>query len=204
MKALFAALLAASALSVAGCMTPMDDRSAVAEDPMSPLMAPGYIQMAASSDMFEIESSGLALQASRNPAVRSFAQMMINDHSRTSSEMMDAARQIGLDAPPPRMLPHHAEMLERLRAAQPMEFDRAYKAEQIAAHEEALTLHRNYADRGDAPPFRALAARAVPIVEMHYEHARNLPEYAAAPQPVQPYSYPQPAPPVRRRSGERG
>ncbi len=83
-----------------------------------------------------------------------------------------------------------------------MDFDRAYKAEQIAAHQEALTLHRNYADQGDLPPLREFAGRTAPVVEMHYGHAQSLPDYAAAPQPA-PYQ-PEPAPPVRRRSGERG
>lgn len=207
MKALYAVLLAGSALSVAACTTPMagmeTDSDAVASDPISPLSAPGYMRMAASSDLFEIESSRMALQMSRNPAVRQFAQMMIDDHSRTSSEMMGAAQQIGLDPPPPQMLPHHEDMLQRLREVRLAEFDRAYKAEQIMAHEEALTLHRNYAARGDAEPFRALAARAAPIVDMHLGHARILPEHTAAPAPA-PYYYPEPAPPVRRRSGERG
>ena len=206
MKALIAALLAGSALSVAGCTTPMTgmepEGRALAADAMSPLSAPGYMQMAASSDLFEIESSRMALQMSRNQAVRSFAQTMINDHSRTSSEMTSVAQQIGLDPPPPQMLPHHQDMLQRLREVPLADFDRAYKAEQIAAHEEALTLHRNYADRGDVDPFRTLAARAAPIVEMHLGHARSLPEYAAAPAP-EPY-YPEPAPPIRRRAGERG
>ena len=206
MKTLIAALLAGSAFTVAACTTPMagmeSEASAVAADPTSPLSAPGYMQMAASSDLLEIESSRMALQMSRNQAVRSFAQLMFNDLNRTSSEMIRAAQQIGLDPPPPQLLPHHQDMLQRLREVPLADFDRAYKAEQIAGHEEALALHRNYADRGDAEPFRALAARTAPIVEMHLGHARSLPDYAAAPAP-DPY-YPEPAPPVRRRAGERG
>jgi putative membrane protein len=202
MKLLVAAALAASTALVAACATPMADTAEAAMDPMNPLSAPGYMRMAASSDMFEIESSRLALQMSRNPAVRSFAQMMIDDHTRTSGEMMGLAQQLRLSPPPPEMAPHHAEMLGRLGTASPMDFDRAYKAEQIAAHQEALTLHRNYADQGDLPPLREFAGRTAPVVEMHYGHAQSLPDYAAAPQPA-PYQ-PEPAPPVRRRSGERG
>lgn len=202
MKAL---MIAAGAVALlGGCMTtppPPEDEfaePASAVDPDSPLSAPGYLAMAASSDMFEIESSRLALQRSRNPAVRQFAQMMIGDHGRTTSELMAAARGIGIEPPPPRMMPHHAEMLERLRAASPAEFDAAYKREQVMAHEEALNLHRNYADQGDAEPLRTVAARAVPIIQMHWDRARNLPEYLPAPEPLErPES-------DTRRSGERG
>ncbi len=201
MKNMMAAAAAFALLG--GCMTPADEMAApaAAADPMSPLAAPGYMQMAASSDMFEIESSRMALQMSRNPAVRSFAQMMLDDHMRTSNELMAAAQQIGLPSPPPQMAPHHLQMLDRLRNVPLADFDRAYKAEQIMAHEEALTLHRNFAAQGDAPALRAVAARAVPVVEMHFGHARNLPDHVAAPMPQ--HHQHQPAPEIRR-SGERG
>jgi putative membrane protein len=197
MKALMMA--AGAAMLLAGCATtaPGDMADPVAAvDPTSPLSAPGYMAMAASSDMFEIESSRLALQRSRHPAVRQFAQMMIADHSRTSSEMMAIARELNLPPPPTQMMPHHMEMLDRLRMAGPGEFDSAYKREQVMAHEEALTLHRNYAEGGDAEPFRALASRAVPIIQAHWDHARSLPEQMMMEQQ-------EPAP-EQRRSGERG
>jgi putative membrane protein len=200
MKALLIAAGAAALLGGCAMTPPPRGYADAGADEMSPLRAPGYLANAASSDMFEIESSRLALQMSQNQAVRWFAQMMINDHSRTTSELMGAAQQIGLRPPPPQMLPRHAAMLDRLRAAPPGEFDRAYKAEQIMAHEEALMLHRNFAERGDAPLLRDVAARAVPIVDMHYRHAQQLPDYVAAPPPAD-----QPAPPLPpRRRGERG
>ncbi|HEX8534264.1 MAG TPA: DUF4142 domain-containing protein [Allosphingosinicella sp.] len=178
---------------MAGCTTPM-------EEPLGPeqvdagipsMPAPVYMESAASGDLFEIESSRLALARSRNPEVRSFAQMLIGDHNRMSNEMMMAAERAGLRPPPPRMLPRHADMLARLQSAGPADFDRAYKAEQIAAHEEALNLHRTYAENGDLPPLREVAARAVPIIEAHLAHAQQLPEWM-------------PPPPAVRRSGERG
>ncbi|MEZ0169776.1 DUF4142 domain-containing protein [Microvirga sp. TS319] len=46
-----------------------------------------YRTMAAQSDAFEIASSRLALQRSRNPNVRSFAQEMIRDHGLTSQAL---------------------------------------------------------------------------------------------------------------------
>jgi len=46
-----------------------------------------YRMMAAQSDAFEIASSQLALQRSRNPNVRRFAQEMIRDHGMTSQAL---------------------------------------------------------------------------------------------------------------------
>ena len=59
-----------------------------------PMMAPGapidsatFRQMALASDAFEIESSRLALQRSRNPRVLSYARQMIRDHAMTSQAL---------------------------------------------------------------------------------------------------------------------
>src|SRR5215212_8599624 len=57
---------------------------AVAPAPLLvPMTAEGFRAMALQSDAFEISSSQLALQRSRNPAVRSFARQMVQDHSMT-------------------------------------------------------------------------------------------------------------------------
>src|SRR5687767_3842162 len=69
----------ALALAVAGCMTPMG--SAPAPAPIAVTSAAEFVPTATSSNLFEIESSRLALQRSRDPEVRRFAQQMIRDHN---------------------------------------------------------------------------------------------------------------------------
>ena len=200
-------IAAGAAVLATGCAAPMAEEMAaeppvMAEETGMPTRAPGYVAMAASSDMFEIESSRLALQMSRNPMVRQFAQTMINDHMRMSGEMMTMARDLRLPTPPMQMMPRHAEMMQRLASATAMDFDMAYRREQIMAHEEALMLHRTYAGRGDLPALRQMAARAVPMIEMHLAEAQRLPEFAA-PIMNQPPAY-TPPPETTRRRGERG
>jgi putative membrane protein len=194
MKLLFAAALGSAAL-LAGCASSQPEVAAAPADPMSPLFAPGYSRMAASSDLFEIESSRVALQQSRNPQVRQFAQTMIDHHTRTSAEMMQIAQQAGLNPPPPTMLPPQQAAFDRVRAAGPMEFDAVYKREQIAGHQQALSLHQGYAAQGDLPPFRDFASRTVPIIQQHLDMASGLPDYAPPPPPP---------PPPPARAGERG
>lgn len=183
MKALILAF--GTAMLTAACASTADEvPPASAADASSPTSAPGYLRMAASSDLFEVESSRLALQQSQNPAVRQFAQMMINDHTRTTNEATAIARQQGLTPPPPTMAPHHQQMLQELRASPPTSFDSAYKRAQIAAHQEALNLHQGFASGGDNEALRAFAARTVPAIQMHYQQAQNLPESMPAQSPA--------------------
>ena len=63
--------------------------------PMVPLTPETFRQMAMISDTFEIESSRLALERSRNARVRAFAEQMIQDHTMTSQALMGGARVAG-------------------------------------------------------------------------------------------------------------
>lgn len=181
-------MMAGTALLVTGCSTTADEppappAPAVAANGM-PILAPGYMEMAASGDLFEIESSRLALQRSANPAVQSFAQMLIGDHTRLSQTMMDTARAAGLTPPPPAMLPRHQEMLQRLQASPPGSFEAAYRNEQIMAHQEALTLHQTYAAQGDNAALRGVASSAVPVIQGHLNQAQSLPQTSYVPPPA--------------------
>jgi putative membrane protein len=168
MRKLVLALTAAALL--AGCTGKDDPRP----DPEVPLTAPTYLQTAASSDLFEIQSSELALQRSQNAAIRAFARMLIEDHTRMSNELRrTAAATTGLTAPAATLLPRHAALLSQLQHAS-RNFDVAYRDAQVASHQAALTLHRNYARSGDHASLRAVAARAAPVVEEHLSEAESL------------------------------
>ena len=136
-----------------------------------PTNAMDYGRMAAVSDTFEIQSSQTALQVSRNPEVRAFAQMMIDHHTMTSNELMAAARAAGMAPPPPMLDSRKQAMMAQLQSTPAARFDSTYMSMQMTAHQEALALHSAYAARGDVQPLRAVAARAVPIVRQHLDRA---------------------------------
>ncbi len=177
-----AAALGACATNNADDMGAMGNNGAMggttaqaAVDANNPLFHPMYMTMAASSDMFEIQSSQLALQASQNQAVRNYANMMIAHHQATTQNLMMAAQSAGLTPPTPMLVPMHQQMLDQLRAAGTgAAFDAAYKQAQTMSHQEALNLHTNYAQSGDVPALRQVAAAAVPIVQQHLQQAQVL------------------------------
>ena len=193
MKVRFTALV--GSLILAACAPQAMPPSGVAAvDPSSPLAAPTYMQMAASSDLFEIQSGQLAAQMSQNPAVRGFGNLLVAHHTHTSNQMMAAARAAGLVPPPPALLPPHQQMLDNLRASGG-NFDVAFRDAQVAAHQEALALHQNYASGGDVPALRTVAGAAVPIIQQHLSAAQAL-NVAPVPPPTMPVEVP--------RAGERG
>ena len=142
--------------------------------PMMPTRAMEYGRMAAASDLFEIQSGQIAAQVSMNAETRQYGQMLVQHHTMTSGEMMAAARASGMAPPPPMLDARKQAMLDQLRSTPAARFDAAFFQMQVMAHQEALALHQTYAARGDVPALRAVAARAVPIVQQHLTQAQSM------------------------------
>ena len=136
-----------------------------------PLFAADYMAMASSTDLFEIQSSQMALTRARNPAHRSYAQTMIAHHQGTSAQLSLAGRRLNL-LPSATLLPVHQAMIAELAASS--DFDATYHQQQIAVHEAALELHSDFAARGESPTLRAVARAAAPIVRRHLETMRRM------------------------------
>jgi putative membrane protein len=169
-------LLAAAAASalLAGCVTMADPLGppVAARGDMTPSVAPAYVDIAGASDLYEIQSSQLAMSRARSPWVRQYAGMLLSHHSGTTQQLVAAARAVGIE-PMPRLLPMQRRMMAELSRTGPRNFDRVFMRQQVTAHQMALALHDNYTRRGDAPPLRQVAAAAVPIVQGHLVQARQ-------------------------------
>ncbi|NJC32951.1 putative membrane protein [Sphingomonas jejuensis] len=145
-----------------------------APSPQTPTTAAAFVPMAGASDLYEIQSSQLALEKSRNEDVRRYAQMMITHHRQTTEQVTAAAREAGLTPRPPVLNPEQRANVAALRRLSGAGFDRTYLTQQVRAHEQALALHSTYADRGDQPALRRAAAGARPIVQQHLDEVRTL------------------------------
>ena len=97
-----------------------------------------FINMAASSNMLEIQSSEMALQRTSSEDVKAFANQMIQDHTKASQEMAAVLQKEGM-APPKELDAKHKQMLQEL-ADKKTNFDQAYIELQHGAHEEAVGL----------------------------------------------------------------
>ena len=133
-----------------------------------------YVTAAGMSDLYEINSSQVALQKSQTPAVRKFATMLIKHHQQTTAATRKAAKKAGLAPTPPVLDTGATASINELQAASPADFDRLYIGQQIPAHQAALDLHRSYANGGDKAPLRLTAKTAVPIVKQHLDAATKM------------------------------
>lgn len=140
-----------------------------------PTDAATFIKTAAASDLYETESSKLALDKSKDKQVRDFAQMMITDHAKTTQGVKDAAAKANLTVPPPALsTEQQQQMMDMLKPLSGIEFDTTYLQQQLTGHQQALALMQNYAESGDTPALQDAARTAIPIVQKHLARLQEL------------------------------
>jgi putative membrane protein len=131
--------------------------------------------MAAMSDMFEIQSSQAALKNSKDPEVRKFAQMTIDDHTKMSAELKAAVQAGNVSAQIPMALTgEKAQLLQQLSTLSGENFDGMYWKAQVQAHQEALQLAQTYAKSGDNAALKQHAQKGAPMIEQHLKMAQKM------------------------------
>lgn len=135
----------------------------------------GYVPNAAMGDMYEIQAAEIALEKSQNAQVRELATMIRTDHTAAAEAFKPIAQRSAPDVEVPTALDERRQgMIDNLRSAAPGDFDRVYLDQQVAAHEEAVTLHRGFSDNADAPDLAGHARMVLPKIEAHLQQAERL------------------------------
>jgi putative membrane protein len=135
---------------------------------------PDFVRTVAISDMFEVESSKLALEK-KVVADRAFAQRMVHDHTQTTEQLKHLVNSGKVKAELPTQLDNqHKEMLDKLRGETGQDFNKDYDQMQVDGHKEAVALFESYARNGENAPLKGWAAKTLPHLQEHLAMAEKL------------------------------
>ena len=143
--------------------------------PLAPTTAQAFANVAAASDRFEIESSNLAATAGQSAAIKSFAAQMLKAHTASAVKLKSTVTSLN-----PRLTLNDAlsatqqQMLEGLKGKTGADFDAAYAASQVEAHQASLNALNAYASSGDNAALQELAEGLAPTVTAHLNMAKGL------------------------------
>ncbi|HUR42202.1 MAG TPA: DUF4142 domain-containing protein [Verrucomicrobiae bacterium] len=138
--------------------------------------AKDFFETAASANMLEIDASKLALERATDPALKTYAQMMVKDHTKASGELMALAKKkdVVLET---KLLKRHQMMLDDLASEkQGSEFDDEYRDKMVTSHKEAVSLFDEAARDSKDPDIKAFAAKTLPTLQAHGGAAKKLPK----------------------------
>jgi putative membrane protein len=132
-----------------------------------------FIKEAAMSDMLEIEAAKIAQQKG-NPDEKKFAETMIADHMKTTSELKALIPADMKGAVPASLDDASQKKLDKLRDAKPDNFASEYDPMQVSAHKDAVSLFDRYASGGEDPKLKDWAGKTLPALKHHLEMAQAL------------------------------
>ncbi|OLY93049.1 putative membrane protein [Cnuella takakiae] len=136
-------------------------------------MSQNFAMTAASSDMLEIQSSNMAMQNGNSDRVKNFATTMIRDHGTTSTQLKTIASNKGITLPTDLMPPHKA-MLDQLQGKTGKDFDKAYAAMQVTAHQAAVDLFQRASNGATDADLKNFATQHLPHLRMHLDSAQAI------------------------------
>ena len=132
-----------------------------------------FVSNASQGDMYEIEAGKLAQARSKTPAVTGFGKLMVTDHTAMMNSMKPLVLAAG-QKPADKLDERRQGFIDNLKSASAADFDKTYIDQQVAAHNEALTLMQGYADGGPDAGLKGGAAKAIPMVQSHLDKAKAI------------------------------
>ncbi len=134
-----------------------------------------FVNKAAMSDMFEIQSGNLAAKKAGDEDVQDFGKEMVEDHSKTTEDLKELVKDKDIKAQFPTELDQeHQNNLDKLKNASGADFDRLYVPVQVLAHEKAVNMFQTYSKSGDNEALKEWASDTLPALKDHLKEAREL------------------------------
>ena len=143
-----------------------DTSSKMASSGPASAMDKQFMMEAGAGGNTEIAASQIALQRSSNDRVKSFANMMVADHSKAGDELKSIASAKSVTLPDSVMDKQHKE-LQDLRTTSAKNFDKAYMSMMDKDHKETITKFQMAAQKCDANDVKAFASKTLPTIKMH-------------------------------------
>jgi len=133
-----------------------------------------FMKDAAEAGNAEVEGSKVALDKSGNADVKTFAQMMVDDHTKAAGELKGLADQKGVKIPDAPSMAKKTE-IKMLSERKGSSFDQHY-AESIGvkAHQDTIKLFQKEVDKGTDADVKAWASKTLPTLQHHLEAAQAL------------------------------
>lgn len=160
-----ASLLAAGASGAFGAAHTAKTKSSLGLDE-------NYLETSIQGDRFEIQGGKIALSKSQTPAIRTLAQTLIKDHSKSLREAKTLANALHTHIP---HSPSFSETweLQVVSSFSGSDFDKWYARLEVQDHKQDIAEASNEAKNGQQAHVRKSARRELPILKTHLRLSKS-------------------------------
>jgi len=133
-----------------------------------------FLKDASEGNNAEVSASQIALDKSASADVKTFAQMMVDDHGKAETDLKGLAAQKGVKVSDTPSLARKTE-IKMLSERKGSSFDQHY-ADSIGvkAHQDTIKLFQKEIDKGSDADVKAWASKTLPTLQHHLEAAQAL------------------------------
>jgi putative membrane protein len=131
-----------------------------------------FVTDAIKGDNSEVALGQLAITKGGNDQVRSFGQILVNDHTKNRNAAAAVAAKLGV-SPPDSMTADAQQEEAKLRKLTGGEFDKEFVQYMVNDHEKDISEFKKEASDGHGPA-QQLASQSLPTLEEHLRIARGL------------------------------
>ena len=132
----------------------------------------GFIKDAIEGSQAEINFAKLALEKSKDPNVRKFAEMMIKDHAKLMEDMRPFAVKYDVKAPGAPIMDH--AKYQELKMKSGTDFDRGYVEDMVKDHHDDLQAFLDEEQKTADPALKATVAKGETVIRKHAEMIDNI------------------------------
>ncbi|MBV9346117.1 MAG: DUF4142 domain-containing protein [Gammaproteobacteria bacterium] len=125
----------------------------------------------------EIEVGQLAQQKGGSQAVKDFGAMMVKDHTAGAEQLKSLASSKNVSLPSG-VGPANKTAKAKLELLSGDSFDKAYIANQVKAHKDAVTLLQKEISSGQDADAKALAQKLLPTIQSHLQKISSIADSA--------------------------
>lgn len=131
-----------------------------------------FLVAAAETDLKEIELGKLA-QKSANPEIKALGDMMVNEHTKSSTEAkaLAATKNISL---PAGLTEDGKDAYNKLNEKKAADFDKAYADKMVEGHEKTIKKFEEYVEDGKDADIKAWAQKTLPVLRVHLQHSKEV------------------------------
>jgi putative membrane protein len=131
---------------------------------------------AADGGLYEVQLGTLAVTSAVSPQVKSFGQMMVDDHTKANNELKDLASQKGIALPD--VMSEKCQQkyydLDKKDRKDKNDFDKEYIDQMVKDHKDDIDKFEKEADKGNDPEIKSWASGKLATLRHHLDEAQRI------------------------------
>ena len=132
-----------------------------------------FLEKAAQGNVAEVHAARLALTKSTNDAVKSYAQKLEQDHTKSTEELSSIAKDRGVSLPTT-MSPEHQKEMTKLEGLSGDQFDKQFMKMMVKDHKKHVSEFEKYGNRGIDSSLKSFAEKTLPGLRSHLTDAQQV------------------------------